>query len=162
MGRARTFSSDVYAYAAYGEIARLGANPYVRRPPTRSTHSYARPTSQWGTTVPICLYGPAFVALAEAIVRLFAPFGMLAQLQALRAIASLALLACIPLAYAAYEGNRAMRLRAAATIGLNPVAIWCAAEGHNDAIALAWVLFGFVLVRSRRPALGAAVVAPRP
>ena len=109
--------------------------------------------------MPICLYGPAFVALAEAIVRLFAPFGMFAQLQALRAAASLALLACIPLAYAAYEGNRSMRLRAAATIGLNPVAIWCAAEGHNDAIALAWVLLGFMLVRRRGPGLGAAVVA---
>ncbi|HEY1883175.1 MAG TPA: hypothetical protein VGG51_09090 [Candidatus Cybelea sp.] len=153
------FSSDVYAYAAYGEIARLGANPYVSAAPYAFDALVRAADLQWGTTVPICLYGPAFVALAEAIIRLFAPFGMLAQLQALRAVASLALLACIPLAYAAYEGNRAMRLRAAATIGLNPVAIWCAAEGHNDAIALAWVLFGFVLVRSRRAALGAAVVA---
>ncbi len=152
-------SSDVYAYAAYGEIARLGANPYASAAPFAFDALVRAADLQWGTTVPICLYGPAFVALAEAIVRLFAPFGMLAQLQALRAVASLALLACIPLAYAAYEGNRATRLRAAATIGLNPVAIWCAAEGHNDAIALAWVLFGFVLVRRRRPALGAAVVA---
>jgi hypothetical protein len=152
-------SSDVYAYAAYGELARIGANPYASAAPYAFDTLVRAADLQWGTTVPICLYGPAFVALAEAIVRVFAPLGMLAQLQALRAAASLALLACIPLAYAAYDGNRAMRLRAAATIGLNPVAIWCAAEGHNDAIALAVVLFGFTLVRRRRPGLGAAVVA---
>jgi hypothetical protein len=50
-------------------------------------------------------------------------------------------------------------LRAAATIGLNPAAIWCAAEGHNDAIALAAALAGFVLVRRRFANAGGAAVA---
>ncbi|MGA2759888.1 MAG: hypothetical protein ABSF08_06190, partial [Candidatus Cybelea sp.] len=56
-------------------------------------------------------------------------------------------------------GDRMTRLRAAATIGLNPAAIWCAAEGHNDAIALAAVLAGFVLVQRRFVNAGGAVVA---
>lgn len=153
------FSSDVYAYAAYGELARLGASPYA---PSTAYHADALVNAadlQWGTAVPVCLYGPGFVALAELVVRVFAPFGMLAALQALRAVASLALLACVPLAYCAYEGDRSTRLRAAAAIGLNPVAIWSATEGHNDAIALAIVLFGFVLVRNRWAWLGAAIVA---
>ncbi|HEY2475426.1 MAG TPA: glycosyltransferase family 87 protein [Candidatus Cybelea sp.] len=152
-------SSDVYAYAAYGEIARLGSSPYLSSAPLTFDPLVKSADLQWGTTLPICLYGPAFIALAEVTVRLFAPFGMLAQLQALRAVSSLALLACVPLAYAAYDGIRSTRLRAAATIGLNPVAIWCAAEGHNDALALACVLLGFAIVRRRRPSLGAAVIA---
>jgi hypothetical protein len=88
-----------------------------------------------------------------------APIGPLATLAALRVVASAAFLLCTPLAYAAFDGDRAFRLRAAATLGLNPVAIWCAAEGHNDALALAVVLAGFALVRKRLMRIGAAVVA---
>ena len=77
----------------------------------------------------------------------------------MRAIASAAFLLCVPLAYAAFSGDARARLRAAATIGLNPVAIWCAAEGHNDALALAFVFAGFALVRRRRAGIGAAIVA---
>jgi hypothetical protein len=67
-------------------------------------------------------------------------------------------LSCIPLAFAAYDGSVQNRLRAAATIGLNPVAIWCAAEGHNDALAVGLMLAGFGLFR-RWSGIGAAIVA---
>lgn len=152
------FSSDVYAYAAYGEMARLGLNPYAH-PPSGIADPIVRAAQlQWITAFPICVYGPAFVAFAEPVVATFARFGPLAPLDAFRIAACLGLLVCSALAFYAYSGDRQMRLRAAATIGLNPVAIWCAVEGHNDALALAIVLAGFVIAR-RWPGTGAAVVA---
>ncbi|HZV77371.1 MAG TPA: hypothetical protein VFF63_06420 [Candidatus Babeliales bacterium] len=153
------FSSDVYAYAAYGDLARLGLNPYAHVPPMPGDALISDAAWQWNGTLPICVYGPAFVAIARAVVALLAPFGTLAQLQGMRALASAALLACTVLAYAAFSGSRNARLRAAATIGLNPVAVWCAAEGHNDALALAVVLAGFALVRRGFAGTGAALAA---
>jgi hypothetical protein len=152
------FSSDVYAYAAYGEMARIGLNPYAHASAGASDILIRAAAWQWVTAFPICVYGPAFVALARLLVTGLAPFGVLAQLDAFRIAACAALLLCIPLAYGAFPGNRAARLCAAATIGLNPTAIWCAAEGHNDALALAVVLAGFVLVQRRFAAWGAALV----
>jgi hypothetical protein len=153
------FSSDVYAYAAYGEMARLGLNPYVRVAAPMDDALIRDAIVQWGTAFPICVYGPAFVLLAKALVATLAPLGTLAQLQGVRAVASVALVACVPLAYAAFEGDRASRLRAAATIGLNPVVLWSAAEGHNDALALAFVLGGFALARRHYATAGAALAA---
>ncbi len=153
------FSSDVYAYAAYGELARIGLNPYALAPTTTHDSIVRAAQLQWGTAFPICVYGPAFVAFARFVVTSFAPLGPLAQLDAFRVASSAALLLCIPLAFQAFAGERARRLRSAATIALNPAAIWCAAEGHNDAIALAVVLTGFALVAHRRIAAGAAIAA---
>jgi hypothetical protein len=153
------FSSDVYAYAAYGEMARIGLNPYALAPADAADALVRAAQMQWVTAFPICLYGPAFVALAKFLVTTLAPLGPLAQLDAFRVAASAAFLLCVPLAYCAFAGDRAQRLRAAATIGLNPAAIWCAAEGHNDALALAVVLAGFVLVRRRLLNAGTVVVA---
>lgn len=158
------FSSDVYAYAAYGELARLGLDPYVRSLNPGDDALIRDAIWQWnpgappGTgSFPICVYGPAFVLLAKALVSALAPLGTLAQLQGLRAVGSAAFIACVPLAYAAFGGERSVRLCAAATIGLNPVALWCAAEGHNDALVLAIVLAGFALARHRLVTLGAAI-----
>jgi hypothetical protein len=153
------FSSDVYAYAAYGEMARIGLNPYAPVPFDTTDALMHAAQWQWVSAFPICLYGPAFVGLARLLVTAFAPLGALAQLDAFRIVACAAFLLCAPLAYAAFSGDRAARLRAVATIALNPAAIWCAAEGHNDAIALAAVLAGFVVVRRRLINAGTAIVA---
>ena len=67
------------------------------------------------------------------------PFGTLAQLQGMRVRSPRS--RCWPAFRWRTRHSAATaptRLRAAATIGLNPVAIWCAAEGHNDALALLW------------------------
>ena len=153
------FSSDVYAYAAYGEMARIGLDPYALAPVPASDAVVRAAQLQWGSAFPICVYGPAFLGVARTIVTLFAPLGLLAQLEAFRVTACVAFLLCVVLAYAAYCGDRTARLRAAATIGLNPVAVWSVAEGHNDAIALIFVLAGFVLVHRRFFNIGAALVA---
>ncbi|MBV8345778.1 MAG: hypothetical protein JO190_12415 [Candidatus Eremiobacteraeota bacterium] len=154
------FSSDVYAYAAYGELARLGLSPYAHAPANMHDALLRDAAWQWSSsTFPICVYGPAFVALARAVVEALAPLGTLAQLDGLRLAASAALLLIAPLAYAAYGGDRAGKMLAATTIVLNPPAIWCAAEGHNDAIALAVVLAGFAVARRGFFGVGAAIVA---
>ncbi len=153
------FSSDAYAYAAYGELARFGASAYARAPIGASDPLLAAAAWQWGGTIPVCVYGPAFVGLARAVVTALASLGTTAQIDGMRALASGALLLCVPLAAAAYPGERTARLRAAATIALNPVAIWCAAEGHNDAIALGVALAGFAVARRGFWGIGAAIVA---
>jgi hypothetical protein len=153
------FSSDVYAYAAYGELARLGGDPYAHALLPRGDPLFDAAIVQWGNPPPACVYGSVFVWIAAAIVRLGESFGTVVQLAGFRALSSAALAACGLLAYRAYPGDRAARLTAAGTIALNPVAIWCAAEGHNDALAVAVVLAGFGLARRGLFAVGAAVAA---
>ena len=153
------FSSDVYAYAAYGELSSLGFNPYAHAPAGSRDVLLLDAAWQWGSAFPICVYGPAFVGLMRAVIGIMAPLGTLAQLDGIRFVSSLALLLCVPLVYAAFPGDRVAKLRAAATIAGNPVAIWCAAEGHNDAIALAIVLAGFALARRGFFGLGGTIVA---
>ncbi len=153
------FSSDVYAYAAYGEMARVGLNPYALAPVNTPDAAIRAAEAQWVSAFPICVYGPAFVALARFVMTAFAPLGLLVALDVFRVLASLALLLCAGLAYVAYRGDGHARVRAAATIGLNPVAIWCAAEGHNDVLALAVVLAGFALAARRFIAIGAIIIS---
>ncbi len=153
------FSSDVYAYAAYGELARIGLNPYAPIPPGVYDPLLRAAQVQWVTAFPVCIYGPLFVALAHAVVASLAAWGPLAQLDAFRGIASVSLLLCVPLSISAYGGDRDARLRAALIIALNPVAIWCAAEGHNDALALAVALAGFAVARVSRLRFAVPVIA---
>jgi hypothetical protein len=153
------FSSDVYAYATYGELARLGADPYGHAALPAGNPLFAAAIWQWGNPPPACVYGPLFVALCGQVLALLHGFGVAAQLDGLRLLASLALIACGALAFAAYRGTHAQRTLAAATIALNPAAIWCCAEGHNDAIALAIVLAGYALAAGGRFAAGAIVAA---
>lgn len=154
------FSSDVYAYAGYGDLALHGIDPYAHlrialRDPLLDAVQW-----QWGNPPPMCVYGPAFVWLARVIVALTLPLGAAAPLWAFRAIACAALVLCVPLAYAAFApfGDRVRRI-AAAGIALNPIAIWACAEGHNDALLLAIVLAGFALVQRSRVFAGALTVA---
>lgn len=142
------FSSDVYAYAAYGDLAAHGLNPYAHVAIAPSDATLRAALWQWGGALPACVYGPFFVAIARVA----------GSLLALRIVASGALLACAPLAYLAFDGRpKSQRLFAAIAIALNPLALWSGAEGHNDAIALAVALGGFVLARRYGPLLGAAV-----
>jgi hypothetical protein len=153
------FSSDVYAYAAYGDLAAHGANPYAHVAIAPGDATLRAALWQWGGAIPACVYGPFFVEIARLATTGFASFGTTAQLAALRALACAALLACGPLAYAAFATRaRSQRLFAAAAIALNPLALWSAAEGHNDAIALAVALAGFVAAR-RYGALAGGLIA---
>lgn len=154
------FSSDVYAYAAYGWMGAHGMSPYAHAA-IRSHDPLIRAAIwQWGNPLPICVYGPVFVWIAELAVTSTHYFGMAAQILTLRIISSLALLACGPLFYLSLGGMpRRKRLAAVAGLLLNPVAIWIAAEGHNDTIVLAFVLCGFVAIRRFGYFIGSFIIA---
>jgi hypothetical protein len=154
------FSSDVYAYAGYGHMASLGIDPYAHARIAVRDPLFDAMLWQWGNPPPMCVYGPAFVWLSQAIVAVLLPLGTAAPLWGFRVLACLALVSCAPLAYAAFKplGEDRARL-AAAGIALNPIAIWACAEGHNDAIVLAVILAGFALVARSRVFAGALIVA---
>ncbi len=151
------FSSDVYAYAGYGLMALHGLNPYAHAAIAVRDPLIDAVLWQWGNPPPACVYGPAFVSFARTIVAIFVGFGPAAPLWALRVGACAALVLCAPLAFAAFPAST--RAAAALGIALNPVAIWSAAEGHNDTLLIAIVLAGFALLARGRPFVGAAVVA---
>ncbi len=153
------FSSDVYAYAVYGELARIGADPYAHHLLPHGNAIFEAAFPQWGNPPPVCVYGPLFVEIARVLVSVAAPFGVRAQLDAFRLLSSASLIACAALAYAAAGAGGRRSVAAAIAIGLNPVAIWSSAEGHNDTLMMAIVLAGFVALRRFGPPAGAFVAA---
>ncbi len=154
------FSSDVYAYAGYGFMALHGVNPYAHAAVTMRDPLMDAISWQWGNRPPACVYGPAFVWFARAIVAIFAGFGAAAPLWAFRISACGLLVLCAPLASAAFARfSPPTRAAAVAGIALNPVAIWAAAEGHNDVYLIAIVLAGIALIARGGLVTGAVVVA---
>lgn len=148
------FSSDVYAYAAYGQMLAHGIDPYAHARLTLHDPLLDAAQWQWGNPLPLCVYGPLFLAIARIAV-LVAPFSAAAPLWVLRIAACAALVVCGALALRAYWWlPQRERMRAACIIILNPAAIWACAEGHNDVFAIACVLGGLALVR-RSPFWGA-------
>lgn len=154
------FSSDVYAYAAYGWMDAHAISPYAHLPLASHDALITSAIWQWSNPLPVCVYGPFFVWIAKLCVIGGAWFGPVLQLMLLRISAALALVLCGPLVYAAMDGfRREQRLLAAAGITLNPVMIWIAAEGHNDTLVLAMVLLGFIAIRKFGYFAGAFVIA---
>jgi hypothetical protein len=141
------YSSDVYAYAAYGELALRGLDPYVRVAPAVHGPFIDAARWQWSGTFPACVYGSAFVAISEGVVSAAGSHGVAFGLFAFRALAALAWLADVflfrLLARAWFPAREGAAL---ALFALNPLGIWCAAEGHNDALMLLPVLLGLVAV----------------
>ena len=140
------FSSDVYAYAAYGSLALHGLDPYTHAQITLHDPLIAAATWQWSNPLPICVYGPLFVWMAKTAVGVAAPLGTAAQLLAIRLLCVAAFLICAPLLAALFSDQRHRRLAISGVL-LNPVAIWCAAEGHNDTIVLASVLLALLVLK---------------
>lgn len=153
------FSSDIYAYAAYGWMDAHGISPYTHLPLETHDPLITSAIWQWGNPLPACVYGPLFVWIAKVCVLAGSAWGPVAPLFFLRLLSCGALVACGSLVWLALGGwQREKRLAAAAAIALNPVAIWSAAEGHNDTIMLAVVLAGFIAVRRFGYLAGALVV----
>jgi alpha-1,6-mannosyltransferase len=146
------FSSDAYAYAAYGGLAATGADPYVHRtfPPAQLVNADWTATIgfEW-PSLPACIYGPAFVALAQAVV-VATHFDLAHALVALRVLEMAAFVCAIALAAILVPQRGALL---AAAIGLNPVVISTVADGHNDALILLIAALA-VLIAYRRPELG--------
>lgn len=135
------FSSDVYAYAAYGALAATHQDPYLVRsfPPAQlvDIHWSAAIGYEW-PSLPACVYGPAFVSLARAIV-LATHFDLGQTLLALRLLEIAAFVGAIALAPSTLL---------AIAVGLNPVVLSTVAEGHNDALILLLIALSYLLARS--------------
>jgi hypothetical protein len=153
------FSSDVYAYAAYGDLALHGANPYRHVALIVNDDVLRAAVWQWGNPPPMCVYGPLFVALTNWVVALGAPLGAAWTLMLLRIVACLGLLASGGLTAQLLGGWPAPRRNAAvAAVVLNPVALWAAAEGHNDTLMLCAALGGLALARRYSLTIGAFAI----
>ncbi|MDQ2858083.1 MAG: hypothetical protein M3R53_05445 [Candidatus Eremiobacteraeota bacterium] len=143
------FSSDVYAYAAYGDMARQGLDPYRIVPAAAHDPFVDAARVQWSGVFPVCVYGPLFVGAARLAATGGAAYGVAATLLGLRAAACAAFLASVALLCAALEGvTPRQKWLALCAYGLNPTLIWSAAEGHNDAYLALVACAAAVLVRS--------------
>ncbi len=161
------FSSDVYAYAAYGEMARIGINPYVHVTLPTNDPIFRAALWQWSGALPVCVYGTLFVAIAQFVSVVTQHFNIAGQLNAFRVLSCTAFIACTYLLARCGTDERDRRARRAALFfALNPIALWAAAEGHNDTLMLALALCGVVLYRRNRAAgafvtmLAAAIKVP--
>lgn len=156
------FSSDTYAYAAYGAMATAGLDPYAPLPAYLDDAFYDAARRQWGGSFPVCVYGPVFVAVASALVRGAGGHGLAATLWAFRIVAALAFLSSIPLLGAALTAfSPAQRFAALCAYGLNPAILWTVAEGHNDALLLLLVTAAGAIA-ARHPRAGAFVLGLGP
>ncbi len=153
------FSSDTYAYAAYGEMAARGLDPYVLVPANVHGTSIDAARVQWHGDFPVCVYGPAFVALARAVWVATNAWGAGAPIAALRALAALAFLGSIPLLARALAGvEKRTKTLILCAYGLNPMALWSIAEGHNDAFVLLVAAVAALVLRSGRAAAAGAIL----
>ena len=135
------FSSDVYAYAAYGDLALRGRSPFVLAPAQIHDALLDGARWQWNGSFPPCVYGPGFAAFAAILVRgaQSASLDAAATLAAFRVcavVAYLATIVCAHRALAAFGIAGDARTRALTLGALNPVVVWSVAEGHNDVYAL--------------------------
>jgi hypothetical protein len=150
------FSSDVYAYAAYGDEALRGIDPYAP-PPHVSDAFLSAAAWQWSGAFPVCVYGTAFVAFARTLVAASDGLGVAATLLVFRIAASLAYLlacACLYFLLPIRTARPHSRTVVVAAFALNPVALWTAAEGHNDTLMLLLAVAGAAVAARGFPALG--------
>ncbi len=155
------FSSDVYAYAAYGDLAARGFDPYVRNAVPSGDGLALAAAWQWGGATPPCVYGPVFVTFARFIDGLVWGRPAWETLLLFRITSCGSFLGAGALLYVALVGIRCVRSRLAATaaFALNPVALWCVAEGHNDALMVLLAIAGAALARRRAPFSGGILIA---
>ena len=146
------FSSDVYAYAAYGALSATGENPYHVHAMTAATLGAPALTAvvryEW-LSLPACVYGPLFVGLLRGLV-VAASFDPTRVLLTLRLLAAAAFLASVALLARLAPRNGSVL---AAVVGLNPVVLWSIAEGHYDALPFLAVASAAILSRAK-PFLG--------
>ncbi len=159
------FSSDVYAYAAYGEMARLGLDPYTLQSIPSGNPLLTAALWQWKPAIPPSVYGEALVQFSRWIVTASHALPVAATLNIFRIASCAAFLYCVA-AVARLGGDDVAGRRAALTLGCNPVALWAAIEGHNDTFMLAIVVAGLIVsLRYARfgvllATLGALIKAP--
>lgn len=145
------FSTDLFSYAFYGEVAgRLGGSPYVQVPDDFPAHPlYLLINPLWRDAPSV--YGPAWIALSSAVGALWGG-DVLGQVLAYRLIADIGHWANLAALWWALR-----RLRPGAEpFGLalyawNPlVVLEFAANGHNDGLLILFLVLAMGLVARGR------------
>ena len=151
------FSSDVYAYATYGDLALRGFDPYAHGVIPHPDALARAAAFQWGNPPPRAVYGPLFVG-AAAVVVWITRGDVAGALWGLRGVELAAYLAAV-IAYAAAlrAWHHAKALAATCALALNPLVLWTIAEGHNDVASFAFAAFALAL--ALRAPLGAGALS---
>ncbi len=155
------FSSDVYAYAAYGNAVLHAQNPYLAV--SHAQHGAFVDAARWqwgGVAFPASVYGPLLIGIS-ALATFFAGDRLPATLWTLRIFAAAAFLGSIALFNHLLAGRRHRRV-AVAAYALNPIALWSVAEGHNDIFPLLAVLAAFALLRRGKVSAAGIVLGLAP
>jgi hypothetical protein len=153
------FTTDLFSYAMYGEIAgRFGDSPYVEAPDQYPTHPlYLMINPLWRDAPSV--YGPLWIGLSSAV---GAALGgqVLAEVLAYRLLADLSHWVNLGLLWWALHrlrpGGEALGL---ALYAFNPLVVFeFAANGHNDGTMLLFVLLCFGWLARGRVWLGVAAL----
>ena len=157
------FSSDIYAYAAYGDLAARGFDPYRLAPATVRDATLDAARLQWRGPFPVDIYGPGMLAISRIAVETGRPWGLGATLAALRLGAATAFLGSVALLDLALGGSDPRRRTTVlAAYALNPVVLWAVAEGHNDAFVALGLSAVAALARAGGPRVGGIVAGLLP
>jgi hypothetical protein len=145
------FSHDLFGYVIYGRLLVFHhANPYIQTPSV-APHDPFYPYNPW--THLRSAYGPAFIDICAALVRVFSSAA--AIVAAFKALSGACWVATVFLA--ARLGRRqgpTQACFAAAVIGLNPVVIFrIVAGGHADALVALAVIAALTAWYDARPLL---------
>jgi hypothetical protein len=149
------FSSDIFAYVAYGRMGALhGISPYLHGPNAiAGDPSYPFTGLTWIGTPSV--YGPLFTLLSYAL----APLGLAAAMWTFKLLSAAASLACVALVWSCARRRGVAPLPAALFVGLNPLLlVWAVGGGHNDLLMIALMLAGVRLALARRSGAGAAAI----
>ncbi len=152
------FSLDVYSYAAQGEMAHLGINPYFHGPSALGQGPlYDSVSWVWRSTP--APYGPTFFIGARAIMAAVGQSPIAAAiLLRLFATAGVALVVWFLPRTArrlGYDAGRALWLAT-----LSPVVLFSfIASGHNDALMVGLLVAGVTWALEKRPLLGIAAAS---
>jgi hypothetical protein len=151
------FSRDVYSYAAQGEIAVAGLDPYADGPSVLTSSWLESVSPAWRDTP--APYGPLFLLLAQGVVWLSAGNLVVAVLL-LRTVA-IAGLALVGVYVPRLARNLGVSPRSAVWLGLaSPLLVLHAVSGaHNDALMLGLVVAGLACAVERRVAVGLVLLA---
>ncbi len=157
------FSSDVYAYAAYGALAERGFDPFALAPATLHDAFIDAARQQWHGAFPVDVYGPGMLAISRAAVRAAGGQDVKGALLMLRLSADCAFLGSVVLLDVALGDASARRRSVAlAAYALNPVVLWGAAEGHNDSFVALGFAASLALARVGKRRTGALVAGLLP
>ncbi len=146
------FSSDLYAYLAYGERAAHGCNPWGSTATCNAGPLAELARIAWHHDPPRLVYGPAFVIVAALV----APLG---AIDPRAAVLAWRIAMCLAFLGAIARIAQASGMRAAIIVGANPVALWTVGEGHNDALMLLFAAFAFGVTNRARSLFWIAAIA---